>query len=1655
MIKQIILHIINKFSTNKIKLNDNGFYTFDHNPEKIPGIDSKTDTSCVAILEKILKEVNYMKQADTINADILKKLIMAMEDLSNESLILYLAYFNFGNQNILEHYSSCQTNNIDKLYVNDIDKLNKLLFSKFHSNDIDFFQCILAHIFKIKYEQTDDKYNDIQFLLKNIADIKSMLLFLTDTPYEKELMVGIYNNTLIDDNIDTNKKYKIKEFENNIIFNNTNDKAKAKCFPSFYEDPGQNPLRETQPANVILKNGWKRELTKIKPAGITKKFVNSFYRSLMFLSGKINDADDVFFKNKYMCQRRWRNTEIIDEDADEAAAYDDEKYVNLGENIYNLYDPDITEYTNTNSNEYKNNEILNRIWFYMDDIFPVEPNPEQQYNKTQFRNEFTFKNVNIKKEDILLKSNFEKEDLHYMIPILWLYKIYNEYNYITGEKNKNIEMLFNYFKPEDLLIYFKRCILVEYNTLDNETLAFFIILGALSHVTSFMVDERVITDNVKDFKPDDFYLFKTILNNDAIKDDIKKHILNTKKNTYLSFLTSEISRIIGLGTLNDKISNEYEMRKYEKKKQHIKTVFNILQLTGSVNFASLRRELISIDENLIGYNRPDTKPLSNYISKQIANIDNLIADKVPVKLIEASVNAANSLSIQESQLSIMPTLQLSKPTITSIMPIQVDLMLAKNLTDVIIGTQTINGLTVPVAHEVLGLLNLKSSITMSLSAAMSASPILYTPPNPELLSKLNSDPEIIDMFKDFRASIPPSDISTGEMIESLRSIGYRHTLGRNVERLKEQILLDRAAVTSPAYHKFDPQYKEVLSKRMPENDKEYESEMRAIASIDHSIESLKEILNRVPKRAGVVSVKAQIFIHGSENNLRKRIIADCGDFKYVGLLGEPGKLTTLYTDGMAKFQSSIFDEMPDPSTLKPPTSRYCELPDIELGLHTDPDFDDIMPGISVEITYADGTVKTETLASNHQLIRILTKNHAPIGKKDAISGLHISSYITFVDTILRIHGLDPLDTSVVFDSCRGVESGNSIVRAGGIISETSVAEYAEICAINFLPYTPEEFRAIEVKRTLLPAGQSVGTEIEIESPLIFDSANPRRFGGELINIQFTDKPFTYRDGSISTFKPDVCSKSHGDIDMPYTLWVAFNEYLSKNPKYLLIFNDMSVREKVDFMEKHILDKLFFRDGLDGNSDPFLAQTLYQRNPAIDLDLPRIFNEFFFPPSMGDRIEDRWGCTNCPDDNRAFYMRQAFEQHQLKQKLQQEQETKGSSWWPFGGKGKKVGGNPKKDNDIIEFVHKKLKELLSWIAHYKTEEIILDDSIHSQINQLDISNSIKSIKLILEKCKIQLMEYKNEMAKKGKDFYEYLYTYFYEVIYFQLLNEVNKYKMEIKTLEAIVDQQDFYLNLFNKQFIKDTFLEFKTQKPARADIQKPARADIKKTIDEVIINRWANYMLLFDMPGVNECNLHKKIGAIEFGLIMEKHDKKNILEPLILSIPNYNELVDENYEKYGSEARKLKNSGNYNFIENDFLIHYYTRIYNTIQNIQSNINEIRKINTDIIANIVNKLDEPLQLTAKNNIYSYSKQLTEIMDNADQLYDYKTDNTYINAPSPYVLSYDENIPIKLENLELWTYQMKENTMEHKIIEINKKTQPRWDEVQMYKTIEILIK
>jgi hypothetical protein len=63
-----------------------------------------------------------------------------------------------------------------------------------------------------------------------------------------------------------------------------------RCFDAFYQNPGENPLLETQPARVFLKRGWERVPMKpIPTSGITRRFVNSFYKSLMMITGKISN----------------------------------------------------------------------------------------------------------------------------------------------------------------------------------------------------------------------------------------------------------------------------------------------------------------------------------------------------------------------------------------------------------------------------------------------------------------------------------------------------------------------------------------------------------------------------------------------------------------------------------------------------------------------------------------------------------------------------------------------------------------------------------------------------------------------------------------------------------------------------------------------------------------------------------------------------------------------------------------------------------------------------------------------------------------------------------------------------------------------------------------------------------------------------------------------------------------------------------------------------------------------------------------------------------------------------------------------------------------------------------------------------------------------
>jgi translation initiation factor 2 beta subunit (eIF-2beta)/eIF-5 len=475
MIKLLILHIINKFISNSIELNSNGLYSFKSDVQRShPKIEAKSNLTCLKILEETLKEINYLKRDAEITREEICKIIVEMENISSESIILLMSFLK----------NSEQTDN-------NIDKLNNLLISNFHTNDIDFYIGILLETFSIKSQ-------NINNLARILTDFKSMLCFLTDTPFGIDTSVGIYNDILVDDNINIVKTYKIKYKKNSIDLNSTRE---DECFDAFYVDPEINPIRRTKPANVFLKAGWERTILKqLEMKGVIKKTANWIYNDLMYLVGKSKDTQEVYFKNEPMCQRRWTNDEIQNDDKWEAY-FDGEEYIDDGEDVFNLYDPEVTDDTDTNSDLYKNNEILKKIWFYSDDLFPVQPHKSPLFNILDRRAEFAFKTLKVQNKDIFKSSPFNKEDLHIILPILWLYKIYDEYRSIASnvQTDNNIELLFNYFKPEDMLVYLKRHILLENNTFDLETLSFLIILSALSKMTSLLIDDRVIKKKNKRF----------------------------------------------------------------------------------------------------------------------------------------------------------------------------------------------------------------------------------------------------------------------------------------------------------------------------------------------------------------------------------------------------------------------------------------------------------------------------------------------------------------------------------------------------------------------------------------------------------------------------------------------------------------------------------------------------------------------------------------------------------------------------------------------------------------------------------------------------------------------------------------------------------------------------------------------------------------------------------------------------------------------------------------------------------------------------------------------------------------------------------------------------------------------------------------------------
>ena len=1740
MIKSVVLNIINRFIKNKLYLHE-GFYSFiDKIDPEENNMEQIYNVSCVQLIEQALKEENYLKKDEKITRDIVYKLIVELENLSSESIILLMA--NIKNRE--------QTGS-------DIDKFNSLLINKFYTNDIDFHLGLLLDLVKKKKMEI----TQIEYFLNNISNFNSMLCFLTDTPYNIETSVGIFNNILIDDNIDTMKVYKIKQKKNSLDLKVS---KRPKCFDDFYREPLSNPISTTQ-SDVFLKEGWERIKLENKPvSGIALGLVNIFHVNLMrILKGKLSpkELDEVYFKNEGMCQRRWTNNAIHNID-EEDAYFDKEEYINTGEDVYNLYDPEVTIDTSKDSKIYENNQILKSIWFYKDDLFPVEPDKSSIYNILEQRAEYSFKTLRIENKDIFKQSPFKKEDLHLIIPILWLYKIYDEYkSIVSNEPNNNIdnnlETLFNYFNPKDLLIFVKRHILLEENSFDLETLSFFIILSSLSKVTSLLIDDRLHLRDLTNFMPKDFNLFGRLSIPD-IKLLTKNYKL--KPNSYLEYLKIIIPQTLVSDDLQEKLTYEYQNIEQEIRKYYIKNFLNIIQLIGSNQFKQIIMGM--------GY-YSDFSLLKEYHYKnkmrQLKDIDKTIKDKIDPLLFEKSTKASNRdelykfAPIVEESGEVLNT-QLSSIT-NKIMPTSVDLSLTKMLIENISkDISTGSNLSTEQSVEALELLKLKSSIIsnlenenemVSLSTSLSPNishslslPRLFfqrkqIQPLFSLVDKQKIVSSLLQNHNELMQTSKPSKLQLNnlQIVQNLDSVSEYYRLLFSLKNA----------------------HPESYDKKSIEQFKQNQTEMEnQLAQLKTPIQELKGIASQVPKNKNIKSIKVIPHVHGLETDYDKRIIGDCGKFAYVGLLGEPGKYTA-WKHG-AKYDSQMFKGIPDASTLEAPTSRYCELP-LTLLAFSNENNDNQFGGVKVQITYNDGIIENRNIASNQELIAIFEKNILSPKPNIQVTPGNIATFIPVLETLLELNGLDPTKASLSFPSCRNDNNSLEHVNQNSSYIYSKLSVNVDICQVQFNPILPHELIPTEVHRTTLDKDNFLGKIITIDKPMIFDPNNPRKNAGQLVVLHFKEKQFLDRKDDF------ICrprTENQPSITIHYALLKAFNDYLVKNPQFLNLFNrlsdinrykifrdlvlnkdllpidmpfikrkfQMEVPSTLDLLAKKYpdldLDKKFTHIPSD---HPFwkdyvihLRDIYFHRHPLeIEEKFDVLFQQFFEPPENKDEAL----VVKYRDQLKPSFKEQADIREpvirdiglllrQQIEKLHIDEESK------FVKKGGTPDGK-KKDDLIDKFsveIFEEIKLFYNEFRNYGVHLIEIDPLIIDEINKLNITNTLKAMKIQIEKIKFQFLNKKKK--KLTSDYLKFIYNYLYEVIYFELLNMVNNFKLEIENIKTKIEKAQNYFDDELLKCIKDTLYNDKLYKHMDHTLESKQKLLIKEyyelfnklysdktveniestdiiivlqqiydttlyderfnyilekysnVIDLIIIERWAYYIMLYDIE--KSCDIKFEIDKIEYELCKQKKiSNNNILEPLTYFIPNYNELIIKN--NYLDEALKLVRSKSYNC---DFLYHYYQLIDNQINDIYTNIIYIRNINNDInhffLSNRIEDIDNENGQKFLFNIYAYSHQLNYFLNflrhynDLDKFRNPLLIGNKLELWDPYRIS-DSNLlheNTKLENdkrqfpfqgikdnMTVSTAISTPNTVEYELISLQKSYFIQYEKVKMDKFIYSLTK
>jgi hypothetical protein len=289
-------------------------------------------------------------------------------------------------------------------------------------------------------------------------------------------------------------------------------KKSRKCPANFYKHPDITQLTNTNEIDINeLRHGWNSKKYKDKYYSENENICRRKYTSLENTLSMEDNYSEVIkvdwnsgqlekqprsplWDNGWKIERDFFNNEYL-------YRPDREVFINKGDIVYNLVKDESVK-------SQEDDEKLKKLWFFHHELYPIKipNNPEYNLNEIYDKSDENILDEDYIKYTFISRSNFSFETLkcidnfkifkkqesisnefkHTCIPILWFYKIFDNYNNLTDEKeNKfyHLDKLFHKKLMEELLLILKRFILLE-NNFDDETLSFFIILGALQFITT-------------------------------------------------------------------------------------------------------------------------------------------------------------------------------------------------------------------------------------------------------------------------------------------------------------------------------------------------------------------------------------------------------------------------------------------------------------------------------------------------------------------------------------------------------------------------------------------------------------------------------------------------------------------------------------------------------------------------------------------------------------------------------------------------------------------------------------------------------------------------------------------------------------------------------------------------------------------------------------------------------------------------------------------------------------------------------------------------------------------------------------------------------------------------------------------------------------------